>query len=281
MQAAVAYVDRFQFQVGETPLSEWQAPAITCLVYVGTVMVTKAAMRSVNKKPMAKDGPLRFFNVLHNFFLSFSSIVLLGLIAYELVKIYSTAGGGFHGFFRIYCDPKPHQNVSGKLVFYYYLNYLLKYYELLDTMILVLAGKKTAFLHVYHHAATLTLCWSQLYTLSAVQWVPITLNLLVHFFMYYYYGMASLGRQVWWKKYLTTCQIVQFVVDVFACSLSLALRHNAEARMNWFPGNTWCGGDYWGAYFGIGLLFSYLVLFVQFFIATYLRGTVSSKAKRA
>jgi len=31
---------------------------------------------------------------------------------------------------------------------------------------------------------------------------------------YYYYATAG-GRRIWWKKYLTTMQITQFVIDLF------------------------------------------------------------------
>lgn len=42
------------------------------------------------------------------------------------------------------------------------------------------------------------------------------------------------------------------------------LQWNAEFKWGWFNGyNTWCRGTYRGAYFGIGLLFSYLILFIQ------------------
>ena len=77
---------------------------------------------------------------------------------------------------------------------------------------------------------------------SSVQWVPITINLLVHIFMYYvsssssrntrtlveliptptapstqYYMLSALRINVWWKKYLTQLQILQFVIDIIAC----------------------------------------------------------------
>jgi fatty acid elongase 3 len=65
------------------------------------------------------------------------------------------------------------------------------------------------------------------------QWVVITLNLFVHVIMYYYYYATAGGRRFWvrslnfsvrfqprlcpaqWKKYLTTLQIVQFIIDLF------------------------------------------------------------------
>jgi len=44
-------------------------------------------------------------------------------------------------------------------------------------------------------------------------WITAVLNALIHVFMYYYYAMNCLGYTIWWRKYLTTCQILQFVVD--------------------------------------------------------------------
>ncbi len=32
-----------------------------------------------------------------------------------------------------------------------------------------------------------------------------------HFVMYYYYVLTTLGYQPWWKKYITTMQLAQFV----------------------------------------------------------------------
>ena len=32
---------------------------------------------------------------------------------------------------------------------------------------------------------------------------------------YYYYLMTTAGYKIWWKKYLTTLQISQFVIDLF------------------------------------------------------------------
>ena len=88
----------------------------------------------------------------------------------------------------------------------------------------MLRGRPTPFLHVFHHAATLVLCWTQLEDDTACQWLPIALNLTVHVAMYCYYALATLGHTVWWKRHLTSAQILQFAVDVPACVAALLLR---------------------------------------------------------
>ncbi|GLH05885.1 Elongation of very long chain fatty acids protein F [Gryllus bimaculatus] len=45
-------------------------------------------------------------------------------------------------------------------------------------------------------------------------------NGLIHVMMYSYYQLALLGYTVWWKKYLTQMQIIQFVI-VFIHNLAV------------------------------------------------------------
>jgi fatty acid elongase 3 len=192
--------------------------------------------------------------------MSIGSGVLFVLLGNALVEMFVD-----RGFLETWCDPT-HTNTKGERYFYYYINYLFKYAELVDTVLLALRDKPMIFLHVYHHAATLVLCWSQLRGHTCVQWVPIFLNLFIHVVMYGYYTLHALKIDVWWKKYLTMAQIVQFVAALIGILPPFFMHVVHDLGLSWMP---YCNGEYEGAIFGILIIFSYLLLFLQFYGKSY------------
>ncbi|KAJ2814334.1 Fatty acyl-CoA elongase/Polyunsaturated fatty acid specific elongation enzyme [Coemansia sp. 'formosensis'] len=90
--------------------------------------------------------------------------------------------------------------------------------------------------------------------------------------MYYYYFLASCGKRVWWKEIVTTLQIVQFVVDLGLCYFCLYTHITFHAVVPLPSIGADCRGTRLAAYYGCVLLSSYLLLFVQFFIKTYIKG---------
>ncbi|CAH0730207.1 unnamed protein product, partial [Brenthis ino] len=97
--------------------------------------------------------------------------------------------------------------------------YLLKVSELLDTVFFVLRKslRQITKLHLHHHMLMVITCWFGTTYYPGGQWVLIGfLNSIVHVIMYFYYLISGLGNRykkyVWWKKYVTIVQLVQFVL---------------------------------------------------------------------
>jgi fatty acid elongase 3 len=170
-------------------------------------------------------------------------------------------------FWDVWCDPMGKwSSGAGAITYYLYINYLLKYVELADTFFLVLRGKPTPVLHVYHHAATLILCLTQLRGQTSLQWLVVVINVGIHIVMYLWYCLHALGFHVWWKKYVTIGQIAQFVIVVGCCS-SLYFTVIPAYYLG-FTDET-CHGSLLAQNFGMFILSSYLVLFIKFYKKTY------------
>lgn len=101
-----------------------------------------------------------------------------------------------------------------------YLYCISKYVDMLDTLFFILRKKadQVTGLHVYHHSMVPLMAW--IYFRIKVEHVTARafgmLNTPIHTVMYAYYGLAAFGPQMtpflWWKRYLTQLQIVQFVL---------------------------------------------------------------------
>lgn len=92
-----------------------------------------------------------------------------------------------------------------------------------------------------------------------MQWLCSVANTIVHTIMYYYYACGAINVDVWWKKYVTSVQITQFVVDLVG-NLSWAY---------YTLNGTQCSGSWFGFWFGMLTLFSFLVLFIQLYMKSY------------
>ncbi|CAG8667409.1 10913_t:CDS:2 [Acaulospora morrowiae] len=257
--------NEFRFIQGVTPLSTLPEVLIGCVTYLSLIFGGQLLLANA---PVIKA---KFLFQVHNLLLTIFSATLLVLFVEQLLPIYWR-----NGIFYAVCS---RDAWTQRLEFLYYLNYLVKWWELIDTIFLVLKKKNLEFLHVYHHSMTMALCYSQLRGRTTVSWVPITLNLVVHVFMYYYYFRTAGGARIWWKKYLTTLQIVQFMIDlvfVYFCSYT----YFTSTYWPWIPNFGSCAGEESAAIFGCSLLSSYLLLFIGFYKKTYnVKGAVPPKNK--
>jgi len=238
----------------QTPLSTDKSVVSALVAYLAVVFGIQAFQKN---RPAQK---LTALFQAHNVFLSVGSALLLALMLEEIVPIVWK-----HGLYYALCSE---HSWTPKMEFYYMINYYFKYLELLDTVFLALKKKPLQFLHVFHHSATALLCYTQLNGRTSISWAVITLNLAVHVVMYYYYYATAGGAKFWWKKYLTTMQIVQFVIDLGLVYFGTYQR----VAFKYFPGVPHfsnCAGSEPAAFFGCFLLTSYLFLFINFYFQTY------------
>ncbi|KAL0930842.1 GNS1/SUR4 family protein [Colletotrichum truncatum] len=116
-------------------------------------------------------------------------------------------------------DGRPSRTASGRiwnegLAFYGWIFYLSKFYEVLDTFIILAKGKLSSTLQTYHHAGAMMCMWAGIRYMSAPIWMFVLVNSFIHAMMYTYYTITAFNIRVPMaiKRTLTTLQITQFLV---------------------------------------------------------------------
>lgn len=177
-------------------------PLVSIAAYLGVVRYGPYLMK--DRQPFK----LQWLLVLYNF-----SLVLLS--AYMMFEFLMAS---IEARYSLTCQMVDYSYKPSalRMLFACWLYYFSKYIELADTVFFILRKKTSqiSVLHVYHHAATVFVCWVGLsYVPGGQNFLQPLLNSGVHVVMYTYYGMAAVGPSVhkylWWKKYLTTMQLIQ------------------------------------------------------------------------
>ncbi|KAG6962369.1 hypothetical protein JG687_00007189 [Phytophthora cactorum] len=101
--------------------------------------------------------------------------------------------------------------VMGNVLYFFYLSKML---DLCDTFFIVVGKKwrQLSFLHVYHHLSVLIIYYIVFRVAQdGDSYASVVLNGFVHTIMYTYYFVSAHTRDIWWKRYLTLIQLIQFV----------------------------------------------------------------------
>jgi len=249
----MSYLPKFQYSI-HAPLMHWWDPLIFCSTYLVIILSLRQFMKN------QKSWDLKVFRIIHNTFLCFGSFAMVIGIAVGLK--YSVDNGNESTLEVLFCDSKRSQT-QGALYTWYYIFYLSKYYEFIDTIILILRKKPITFLHSFHHFITAWLCWLGIYDQQGIQWSFLLLNGSVHVFMYYYYLAVSFNKDLWWKKYITTMQIIQFFLDL---SMGIPFYYNKLVL------EKDCSGATSVLFTSNVVLISFVILFINFFQKTYKKG---------
>ncbi|KAJ5946881.1 hypothetical protein N7454_003720 [Penicillium verhagenii] len=200
------------------------------VAYVTTVMFLNQYNASRQYRPWAisKIFLYKIFVFVHNSLLAlFSAWVLVGFL-YASYTHLPTADGKHHYYARVaeflcQSDSEAFRLSTGLKGFseqgtgyFGCLFYLSKYYEVVDTLIILAGGKKSSTLQTYHHAGVILCGWSAVRFNSPIGLIGLILNATVHTLMYAYFAIQRLGIRVPMgiKRSLTGIQIAQFLVGM-------------------------------------------------------------------
>uniref|UniRef100_A0A0N5AXM5 Elongation of very long chain fatty acids protein n=1 Tax=Syphacia muris TaxID=451379 RepID=A0A0N5AXM5_9BILA len=243
-------------------MAEWTVEHMTfifqiCVAYLLIVFGGQWAMK--HRQPFELRILLAFWNA----FLAISSIFEVSQTLPELYNIIQT-----HGFTASYCKLNNYEN--GTIGFATFVFVFSKIPELFDTVFLVLRKRQVVFLHWFHHLLTLLYSfWSLAFFAAFNRWA-IAMNCFIHSTLYSYYFLRSLKIHVpgLIAKTITALQILQFIADlaILAASYNLVYINKVQC-------------DFDVDVFKIGTIMNsfYLILFINFFLKSYIIG--GGKAK--
>ncbi|KAH8243923.1 hypothetical protein KR032_011315 [Drosophila birchii] len=178
-------------------------------------------------------------------------------------------GPGNFDFRCIHNLPVDHKSKNWERIisYSYFVNKLI---DMLETLFFIMRKKdrQISFLHVFHHVYMVYIPFLHMHYvgyggngLFVVSW-----NMLVHSLMYIYYYQTALNRNskavLWWKKYMTTIQLVQFIIVLAHC-ISTLLQPDCDA-----------------ARFSAGLSSVFAILFLLLFINFYIHSYILPKKKK-
>lgn len=143
--------------------------------------------------------------------------------------------------------------------------YISKFYEFIDTWIILLKGRNPMFLQTYHHAGIVILLWGLVVTANPCGFVMLVLNSFIHTIMYTYYTFAAIGYSSPLKHYLTQAQLLQFIFGI-AITFPLHFREKCISQSQKFV--------LAGVHAYVGVL---IVLFGIFYIESYTKKGKDSK----
>lgn len=168
--------------------------------------------------------------------------------------------GSFDASVCIYRDDFYRRGVVGLMTELFMFS---KYFELFDTVLLVLQKKKVIFLHWYHHITVLlycVYCWETVG--SGGVWFA-TVNFTVHSVMYFYYFLASINcRRIIAPiaSFITTFQISQMMMGSYIAFYVYYHYHYGKG----------CDATDTHSLATILMYVSYLILFLNFFVHRFI-----------
>jgi len=142
----------------------------------------------------------------------------------------------------------------------FWVFYAQKFWEFFDTWFFIMrkSFRQVTFLHVFHHCSINIVVGLIIpFEFNGDMYLPILLNAIVHVLMYSHYLVAALGMSTPWKPWLTSMQLLQFLL--IACQSALSLSRGDS-----------CGAPYFAKVGMVAYMGSMLLLFGNFFFQSYI-----------
>mmetsp|Transcript_10286 Transcript_10286/g.15553 ORF Transcript_10286/g.15553 Transcript_10286/m.15553 type:complete len:298 (+) Transcript_10286:85-978(+) len=207
-------VDLARIPTREFPVSHLNEAICVLLAYICIVLFGKCLFFVSSKRTKAFIPEPILYAVKFGY--NFGQIILCSYMFVESVMLVRRNNYGLIPMRFFNCNSFNFaEPVIHKLLWLFYVS---KIFDFFDTIFIILGNKRQqfTFLHCYHHMSIFSLYWLNLNMLYDADIVyTITLNAFVHAVMYSYYLICmhlpkDRKYSVWWKKYLTVIQLVQF-----------------------------------------------------------------------
>jgi len=167
--------------------------------------------------------------------------------------------------YSLTCQPVDYSNspVALRMAAACWWFFFSKIIDTFDTVFFILRKKNSqvTFLHVYHHGSMILNWWlGAKYTPGGQVFFQCMINSFVHVIMYTYYFLSAFGpgiqKYLWWKRYLTQLQLIQFCVIIIHLINGMTTAHQCEFPyvFNWYV---------------IVYCVTLIALFTNFYIETY------------
>ncbi|MCJ8734612.1 hypothetical protein PDJAM_G00237340 [Pangasius djambal] len=225
------------------------------LCYLGVIWLGPKLMR--NREPV----DLKLVLIVYNF-----AMVCLSVYMFHEFLVTS-----WRSSYSYLCQPVDYSDspLAMRMASVCWWFFFSKVIELSDTLFFILRKKNSqlTFLHVYHHGTMIFNWWAGVkYVAGGQSFFIGLLNTFVHIVMYSYYGLAALGphmqKYLWWKRYLTSLQLLQFVLLTTHTGYNLFTECDFPDSMN-------------------AVVFAYCISLILLFSNFYYQSYVSRKSKRS
>ncbi|KAH0610413.1 uncharacterized protein H6S33_011940 [Morchella sextelata] len=316
----------YPFSISESLYTSLLNPAVPLTIAAVYATVVHAFNSRCDGTPyrISKTRAFKLFVIAHNLFLAVYSLwTFVGMCMAVHRSIVTTRG--VSGVVESLCKIRPETRFGTDLTqlpedllqgpvgmweeglaFYGWLFYLSKFYEVIDTAIIIAKGKKSSLLQTYHHAGAMICMWAGIRFMSPPIWLFCVFNSLIHTLMYTYYTLSTLHIHVpnALKRSLTSLQITQFIVGGSGAAIHLfiyftpttattilnaassanageMMKNGSSVGMHSEPGMVACLSgpeEVWAVLANCFYLTPLTYLFVSFFVDSY---TKKGKARRA